>query len=112
MTANILPIRLTVKPGMSLRELARHVAMQVREGLRHQRYRYEDMLRDLRIIGRQGLFSLVIAAMPFDYDIRLGECSVQARPLGGFHFNDLSISVYDRSSDGRIEVQEALEALA
>ncbi|HEV3381207.1 MAG TPA: amino acid adenylation domain-containing protein, partial [Trebonia sp.] len=104
MTANILPIRLAVKPGMSLRELAGHVTAQVREGLRHQRYRYEDMLRDLRVIGRQGLFSLVITAMPFDYDIRLGDCSVRAHPLGGFHFNDLSISVYDRASDGSIEI--------
>jgi amino acid adenylation domain-containing protein len=104
MTANILPVRLAVKPGMSMADLARHVTAQVREGLRHQRYRYEDMLRDLRIVGPQGLFSLVINTMPFDYDIRLGDCSVRARPLGGFHFNDLSISVYDRSADGTIEV--------
>jgi hypothetical protein len=33
------PIRLAVRPGMPLGELARQVSAQVRQGLRHQRYR-------------------------------------------------------------------------
>ncbi len=104
MAANILPIRLAVKPGMSVEELARHVSAEVREGLRHQRYRYEDILRDLRFVGQQNLFPIMVNVMSFDYGITFGDCSVRAHTLSSLHFNDLSISVYDRSSDGHIEV--------
>ena len=104
MTANVLPIRLAVRPGMPLGELARQVSAQVRQGLRHQRYRYEDILRDLRLVGRQGLCSLMLIANQFDYIDKLGDCSVRAHALGGPNFNDLTISVFDRTSDGSIDV--------
>ncbi|MFE9491636.1 condensation domain-containing protein, partial [Streptomyces sp. NPDC006641] len=104
MAANMLPIRVAVSDDLTLQELVRRVGSSIRTALRHQRYRYEDMLRDLKLVGRGNLFSLVVSAMPFDYDLALGECSVQLKPLGGSHFNDFSLSFYDNSSDGLIGI--------
>ncbi|NEC66352.1 non-ribosomal peptide synthetase [Streptomyces sp. SID9727] len=104
MAANILPIRVAVSDDLSLQDLVRRVGASIKSALRHQRFRYEDILRDLKLIGRGNLFSLVVSAMPFDYDLSLGECSVRLKPLAGGHFNDFSLSLYDNSSDGLIGI--------
>ncbi|MFI9274910.1 condensation domain-containing protein, partial [Kitasatospora sp. NPDC052896] len=108
MTANILPIRLTVRAGMTVEKLVQQVSATVRQSLRHQRYRYEDILRDLRLVGSGGLFSLIVNIISFDYGISFGECEVLAHALSGPQANDLSICVYDRSPDGSLKV--ALDA--
>ncbi|MGW1542235.1 amino acid adenylation domain-containing protein, partial [Streptomyces sp. NPDC002309] len=104
MTANIVPLRLTVQPKATVRELVKQVSRGVRDALRHQRYRQEDILRDLKLVGRSGLYPLVMNIVSFDYDVKFGDAPASAHSLGGINFNDLSISVYDRSSDGRISV--------
>ncbi|MFE2596935.1 amino acid adenylation domain-containing protein [Streptomyces sp. NPDC059396] len=104
MTANIVPLRLTVQPKAAVRELVKQVSRGVRDALRHQRYRYEDILRDLKLVGRSGLYPLLVNIVSFDYDLRFGDAPSSAHALGGINFNDLSISVYDRSSDGSISV--------
>ncbi|WP_455356991.1 amino acid adenylation domain-containing protein, partial [Streptomyces sp. SYSU K217416] len=104
MTANIIPLRLAVRPNATVRELVKQVSRGVRDALRHQRYRYEDILRDLKLVGRTGLYPLLVNVVSFDYDVKFGEASSAARSLGGINFNDLSISVYDRSSDGSMSV--------
>ncbi|WP_254407502.1 non-ribosomal peptide synthetase [Streptomyces sp. GMY02] len=104
MTANIVPLRLTLQPKATVRELVKQVSRGVRDALRHQRYRYEDILRDLKLVGRSGLYPLLVNIVSFDYDLRFGDSPSSAHGLGGINFNDLSISVYDRSSDGSISV--------
>ncbi|MEW1722411.1 amino acid adenylation domain-containing protein, partial [Streptomyces sp. NPDC093109] len=104
MTANIVPLRLTVQPKVTVRDLVKQVSRGVRDALRHQRYRYEDILRDLKLLGRSGLYPLLVNIVSFDYDLRFGDAPSSAHGLGGINFNDLSISVYDRSSDGSISV--------
>ena len=104
MTANIVPLRLTVQPKATVRELVKQVSRGVRDALRHQRYRYEDILRDLKLVGRDGLYPLLVNIVSFDYDLRFGDAPSSAHGLGGINFNDLSISVYDRSADGSMSV--------
>ncbi|MEV7865258.1 amino acid adenylation domain-containing protein, partial [Streptomyces sp. NPDC088124] len=104
MTANIVPLRLTVQPKATVRELVKQVSRGVRDALRHQRYRYEDILRDLKLVGRSGLYPLLVNIVSFDYDVRFGDAPSTPHSLGGINFNDLSISVYDRSSDGSMSV--------
>ncbi|WSJ48177.1 amino acid adenylation domain-containing protein [Streptomyces sp. NBC_01317] len=104
MTANIIPLRLTVQPKATVRELVKQVSRGVRDALRHQRYRYEDILRDHKLVGRGGLYPLLVNIVSFDYGLEFGGAPSKAHGLGGINFNDLSISVYDRSSDGSMSV--------
>src|SRR6202022_2536392 len=71
MVANAVPLRLAMSPGMSAASLIREVGRQVREGIRHQCYRYENLRRELNLLpANQHLFTTVINIEPFDYDLR------------------------------------------
>ncbi|MEV7190174.1 amino acid adenylation domain-containing protein, partial [Streptomyces sp. NPDC093510] len=104
MATNLVPVRLSVRPSMTVEELVRQVSGRVRSALRHQRYRYEDILRDLRLIGRGSLASMVVNVVPYAYDFAFGDCEVRAHALSSGHFPDVAFCVYDRSADGRIEI--------
>ena len=72
MLSNVLPLRLTVHPGMSLSQLIEQVAERVRRGLLHQRYRTEDLARDLGLLAHdQKLFGTSINVMAFDHESAL-----------------------------------------
>ncbi|MFI6785386.1 amino acid adenylation domain-containing protein [Micromonospora sp. NPDC050276] len=104
MMANVLPIRLAVGPGDTAAEVVRQTSRVVRRALRHQRYRYEDMVRDRPAGSRHGLYSLLVNVMEFDYDFRLGAARTDAHNIAGLHFDDASISVYRRASDGALRI--------
>ena len=104
MTSNILPIRFSVRPGTSLEEVVRQTSKSVREALRHQRYRYEDMLRDLRLVEEGGLAGFLVNVMSFDYTPSFGGCPATARNLSNGPVDDLSVCVYDRSGSESLEI--------
>ncbi|MET8560980.1 amino acid adenylation domain-containing protein, partial [Streptomyces flaveolus] len=97
MMANILPVRLTVRQDQTIEEFVRQVSRTVRDGLRHQRYRYEDMLRDLRRVGRGGLFSAVVNVMLFSYDLTFDDMTVTGHGLSLGNVHELSIAVQERA---------------
>ncbi|WP_053645802.1 condensation domain-containing protein [Streptomyces sp. XY431] len=104
MMSNVLPLRLTVRPGMSVQELVDHSSVRVWEALRHQRYRAEDIRRDLRLANGEALYSLSINIMAFDYEITFAGLPVTAHNLSNGPFDDMSIGVYDRASDGSLRL--------
>ncbi|MFI7368323.1 amino acid adenylation domain-containing protein [Streptomyces sp. NPDC050149] len=101
MVMNVLPLRLTVTPGASFAELVRQVVLGVRAVRRHQRYRYEDIRRDLRLLGEnRGLVGPLVNVMPFDYDVDFAGTQARARNLSAGPVDDLTVNIYDRA-DGR-----------
>ncbi|WP_433937097.1 myxochelin non-ribosomal peptide synthetase MxcG [Sorangium cellulosum] len=101
MVMNIVPLRVPVRPGASLSDLARQVAEELRTLRPHLRYRYEQLRRDLRLIGGdRRLFGPVVNIMPFDYDLRFAGQRAVAHNISAGPVEDLSIGVYARS-DGR-----------
>ena len=98
MVMNVLPLRLTVRPDMSLAALLQQVSQEIREIRRHQRYRHEDLRRDLKLLGdNRRLFGPMINVMPFDYDVRFAGHRATTRNLSAGPVDDLTINVYDRS---------------
>ncbi|MFH8620278.1 amino acid adenylation domain-containing protein [Streptomyces sp. NPDC017979] len=98
MSSNVLPLRLTVRPDMTGAELLRHVGHEVKQVMIHQRYRYEDLRRDLNIIGDdRRLFGPVVNVMRFDYDLSFAGSRATAHNLGTGPVPDLSVVTYDRS---------------
>src|SRR6202022_318704 len=101
MVANAVPLRLAMSPGMSARSLIREVGRQVREAIRHQCYRYEDLRRDLNLLPtNQHLFTTVINIEPFDYDLRFARHPATTHNLSNGSADDLAVFVYDRG-DGK-----------
>ena len=82
-------------------ELLRQVGREVRQILRHQSYRYEDLRRDLNLLANnQHLFTMVINVEPFDYDLRFAGHPVTPHNLSNGSADDLAIFIYDRG-DGK-----------
>ena len=104
MVANVLPIRLKVDHGTSLKELVRQASEVIREALRHQRYRHEDMLRDLKRVDGGPLYGLMVNVMSFNYAIRFGDCSATAHSLASGPVGDMRVSVFDQSADGSVQI--------
>ena len=101
MVMNVLPLRLSVTPEATFAELVRQVVLAVREVRRHQRYRYEDIRRDLGLLGEnRGLVGPLVNVMPFDYGVHFAGAPARARNLSAGPVDDLTLNVYDRT-DGR-----------
>ncbi|SDP28711.1 enterobactin synthetase component F [Streptomyces sp. cf386] len=101
MVMNVLPLRLTAAPEASFAELVRQVVLGIREVRRHQRYRYEDIRRDLGLLGElRGLVGPLVNVMPFDYGVDFAGAPARARNLSAGPVDDLTVNVYDRA-DGR-----------
>ncbi|MER5519552.1 amino acid adenylation domain-containing protein [Streptomyces sp. NPDC002763] len=98
MVRNILPLRVAVTADDSLRDLAARVSRELRAGLPHQRYRYERLRRDLRLVGGQRRLSGPgVNIMPFAYDLRFAGHRSTVHNVSAGPVDDLALNVYDRS---------------
>ncbi|MFI1783053.1 amino acid adenylation domain-containing protein [Streptomyces rubiginosohelvolus] len=67
MTVNVLPLRITVRPGDTGAELLRRVVLEIREVRRHQRYPQADLRRDLALESAETpLTGPLVNVKPFD----------------------------------------------
>jgi nonribosomal peptide synthetase DhbF len=100
MMSNIVPLRLALQPDMRASDLVRQVSREVRQVLRHQRYRGEDLRRDLQRSGTgQRLFGPAVNVLAVDYDLRFAGYPTTMHNLSNGPIDDLSLSVY-KCSDG------------
>ncbi|MFB4309160.1 amino acid adenylation domain-containing protein [Actinomadura sp. GTD37] len=105
MLSTVLPLRVTVRPGMTVEELVRTVTRASARALRHQRYRREDLLRDLKLLGeRRRLYGPVINIMAFDYRFDFGGLPARPHAITTGPIDDLSINIYDNSDGAGMRV--------
>ncbi|WP_372641977.1 amino acid adenylation domain-containing protein [Hyphomicrobium sp.] len=94
MTANAVPLRMAVSPDDRIADVVERAARGVRAALRHQRYRYEDMRRDLGLGPRDGeIAGTAVNFTPHD-DIMFGDAAIVRNPLGNWWVEDLQIVFY------------------
>ncbi|MFI1393499.1 amino acid adenylation domain-containing protein [Streptomyces sp. NPDC020681] len=95
MTSNVLPLRLTANPSTTQRELVRQVTGEVRQALRHQRYRYEEIRHDLGLTGRADhITGPSINIMMFDAGPSFGGLPSTVHNLANGRIDDFDIMVY------------------
>ncbi|OKI92975.1 non-ribosomal peptide synthetase, partial [Kitasatospora sp. CB01950] len=105
MTSNNLPLRLRIEPDTRLADLLRQISGTVREGLRHQRYRYEDTLRDLNLVDGEPLCGIYVNAMAFAYPQSLGDCRITAvHNLSTGPIDHTRVDLYDRGGDFGVQL--------
>ncbi|MEJ3747312.1 amino acid adenylation domain-containing protein [Actinomycetes bacterium KLBMP 9797] len=94
MAMNILPLRVPVPAGATWTDVVRQVSGAVRATRPHQRYRYEQMRRDLRLVaGQRRLFGPVVNVMPFDHELSFAGHRGVVHPVSAGPVEDLSVSV-------------------
>ncbi|MEU9031019.1 condensation domain-containing protein, partial [Streptomyces sp. NPDC048383] len=101
MVSNVVPLRVPVTQDMTLADLLLQVSADLRATVKHQHYRYEDLVRDRKLLSGGGrLAGPEINIMMFDYGLRFGEAPAVVNNLSIGPSDDLSLIVYERS-DGR-----------
>ncbi|QRG26795.1 amino acid adenylation domain-containing protein [Halomonas binhaiensis] len=103
--SNVVPLRLSLSADMSLQALSRQVGREVRRSLRHQRYRGEDLHRDLGLQqDGQQLHATSINVEPFDYSLHFAGYEARAYNLANGPARDLDIYLFDRGADKALEI--------
>ncbi|MFG2760243.1 amino acid adenylation domain-containing protein, partial [Streptomyces wuyuanensis] len=117
-TSDVLALRLDVRPGDTLESLLRKTTHQVRRTLRHQRYRSEDLGRELRARGvHRPLWNVSANILSFDGEPSFGDVRAVTHNLSNGPVHDLCIVVRgaaDASSmtvdfDGNAELYDTVE---
>ena len=99
MFANVVPIRLRFAADTTAGALFAQVSRTVRQALRHQQYRYEDLRRDLGLIGHgRSVAWLGINIEPFDYQLDFAGAGTSSHNLSNSSAEDLMVFVYDRGT--------------
>ncbi|WP_374206112.1 amino acid adenylation domain-containing protein [Streptomyces roseoverticillatus] len=105
MVMNVLPLRLTVTPGTTFAELVHQTVLGIRAARRHQRYRYEDIRRDLGLLGEgRPLTGPLVNVMPFDYGLTFAGARSDAHNLAPGPVDDLTIGIYDRADGSGLRI--------
>ncbi|TDD61280.1 amino acid adenylation domain-containing protein [Kribbella antibiotica] len=95
MMSNIVPIRTELRPGDTLAEAVRRTSAEMRGAFRHQRYRYEDIRRDLGISSNDGMpFGPSVNVMPFGQSVGFGNCEGTLHGLSTGPVDDLAVVAY------------------
>ncbi|MBB0242626.1 amino acid adenylation domain-containing protein [Streptomyces alkaliphilus] len=101
MAVNVLPLRVTVRPGDDLGELGRRVAAAMREMRAHQRYRGEDLPRDLGTPGAGALLhGRGINLKAFDLTLDFAGSVGVMRNVAGGPPEDMGLSVLPTRDGG------------
>ncbi|AJE43577.1 non-ribosomal peptide synthetase [Streptomyces nodosus] len=98
--SNLVPLRLGVRPDARVSDLLAAVSAEMRGAVRHQRYRHEDIRRDLRLGPDQHLIGPHVNLVLFDYELAFAGHAATVRNLPGGPITDLAIVVDTRSTDG------------
>ncbi|WP_413104170.1 amino acid adenylation domain-containing protein [Streptomyces sp. Inha503] len=99
--ANILPLRVELSAATTWTDVLRRLSREVRMALSHQRYRGEDLARDLHLTG--GVPALVgpeVNVMSFDWDLEFGECRATHHNLANGPIPDVSVMAYEQPDGG------------
>ncbi|MET9594748.1 amino acid adenylation domain-containing protein [Streptomyces sp. NPDC006516] len=101
MVSNVVGVRMTVRPDMTAQELVRHAHQRMRAVSRHKRYRYEDLRRDLKLLGSDGRLlgprlNLHVVAPALHF----AGLPASLHPLVAGHDDDFSLIVVGRQDGG------------
>ncbi|PZH19197.1 hypothetical protein C1I97_02890 [Streptomyces sp. NTH33] len=97
MLSNTVPLRLAVHGGMSFADLTRQAALVIKEALPHQRYRAEDLHRDLGFTrGERGVVGPMVNVMTFPHTFTMGGHTAVAHNLSNGPVGDIAVAVGGR----------------
>ncbi|WP_169812539.1 non-ribosomal peptide synthetase [Nocardia acidivorans] len=103
--SNVVPVRVEIAAETTVAELVGAVDPSIRDALRHQRYRHEDMQRDRGVAGEhRSLFGPVVNIMLFHNGIRFGPAEATMHLLSTGPVEDLSINIYNGAGPGELHI--------
>ncbi|MFD4983089.1 amino acid adenylation domain-containing protein, partial [Streptomyces sp. NPDC058383] len=105
MVSNVVPLRVEVRPDITVGELLNRVSVQTRGAMKHQRYQFEDLRHDLGMLAdERRLVGPHVNIMMFDYDVTFGGHRAEAHSLSTGPVDDISFNVYDRGTGAGLQI--------
>ena len=105
MVSNILPLRLSIDPQMTFADLIQQTARKMRGMMRHQRYRGEEIRRDLGLRPEDpDVYGLMVNVMSFDYELCFAGQRAHTRNLSNGPVDELAIALYDRNDGSALRL--------
>ncbi|MGW0778256.1 amino acid adenylation domain-containing protein, partial [Streptomyces sp. NPDC002835] len=105
MVSNVVPLRIAVAPDLTVGELLTRVSAEMRAAMKHQRYQFEDLRRDLGMLADdRRLVGPHVNIMMFDYDVTFGGHPAQPHNLSIGPADDISFIVYDRGTGAGLQI--------
>ncbi|MFJ3773185.1 amino acid adenylation domain-containing protein [Streptomyces sp. NPDC090075] len=109
--SNVLPLRVPVDPRRPAAELVRTVGAATTLALDHQRYRYEDLRRDLGLTGSaHAPYRLIANIVPFSFGRGFAGRPMTLRQLNTGAVEDLSVMVRPERGRAGLMVEVHAEA--
>ncbi|MGW6414086.1 amino acid adenylation domain-containing protein [Streptomyces sp. NPDC055055] len=106
MVVNVLPLRVAVRPDLPLADLVATVAADIRDLRRHQRYRAEDIRRDLGLVGRaRGPLGPMVNVKAFDNALDFAGAPGTVHNVAAGPVDDLTLAVRHDAAAGRITLE-------
>ncbi|HLL69421.1 MAG TPA: amino acid adenylation domain-containing protein [Micromonosporaceae bacterium] len=106
MWMNIVPLRVPVARDAGLAGIAAEVAAEVRAVRRHSRYRYEQLRRDLGLVGGdRRLFGPVVNVLPFDHTLRFAGLTATSHNVSAGPVEDLALVLHERGGIPTAELE-------
>ncbi|QDL68845.1 non-ribosomal peptide synthetase [Streptomyces malaysiensis subsp. malaysiensis] len=98
---NVLPIRVAATPGSTFTELVASVSRSLADVIRHQRFRGEELVRELGLSGgRQARLGPTLNVVAYVDELRFGDSPATPHPLSSGPVNDLKINFYGAAASG------------
>lgn len=101
--SNVIPVRIQVDHEQSVGDLIRGVRVELTGALRHQRFRYDAMLREFGLgdarSGVGGMFGPVVNIMQFPLRWSFGDVDGELHVLSTGPVDDLSVTIYPAGDD-------------
>ncbi|MFE9007766.1 condensation domain-containing protein, partial [Streptomyces sp. NPDC007875] len=98
---NVLPIRVAATPGTTFAELVGSVSRSLADVIRHQRFRGEELVRELGLSGgRQARLGPTLNVVAYVDELLFGDSPATPHPLSTGPVNDLKINFYGAAGSG------------
>lgn len=105
MCVNVLPLRVVVRRGSSIGEVAKTLERQMKEALTHSRYHHSDLRRDFGAEFLRGaLFRVTANIMQWTKTAEFSALPVRTHILNTGPIEDLSIILYAREGDAQSDL--------
>lgn len=107
MLSNVIPLKLRVTPATTFTELVAQAVTHARAALKRQRYRAEDIRRDLGLTRDAALHGPTINILPFDPQMEFGSHDAAMHNLSVGPIDDLSVIVQGISASHGLRIDLA-----
>ncbi|MFF7793120.1 non-ribosomal peptide synthase/polyketide synthase [Streptomyces sp. NPDC007991] len=105
MLTSALPLRVAVRPDMTLESLVAAVSRETSATLRHQRYRYEELRRELKQSeGGPVMLGPTVNIIPFAEEPRFADARSARRTISTGIIDDLKITAYEHPDVGGLQL--------